>query len=329
MSDEAFYADMFRKFLQWERTTHDTIDFKKIYVDMAGDILAGLALSEIVYWHLPTKKGENKLRVHKKGHDWIACARHEWWDRTRMSPRQVDTAIKNLIKAGLIYKGKFVFNGAPTIHVRINFKGFFTLWNSLVESPLINPYAPKKDATEGAFNKSAESISPNGELHFADLVKTITETTTTTTTQDSAAVADAPSPKVVEFPIAEKPTSKPDKSKSVSRSDAKKQTIPATVINPMKDAIVAAFGWDWKTMTKSEGGLVNRAAWELCDAGRKPEHVKVIYNWCKAKGWEGFKPTALPGAASEALKSLKPTAAAPRSPLDTGHTLNWPVEDAS
>lgn len=138
--------------------------------------------------------------------------------------------------------------------------------------------------------------------------------------KDSAAIADA-------LTVAKPKVSAPVQSKSLDEFNAKiaadkvvgrikpnkpapsskKKTIPAAEINPMKDAIVTAFGWDWKTMTKSEGGLVNRAAWELCDAGRKPEHVKVIYDWCKRQGWAGFKPTALPGAASDALKGLRPS----------------------
>jgi len=45
----------FNEFLSWELTTRDTIDFKKIYVDIAGDLIAGLLLSQIIYWHLPSK----------------------------------------------------------------------------------------------------------------------------------------------------------------------------------------------------------------------------------------------------------------------------------
>ena len=50
-------------FLTWEKTTWDTVDFKRIYVDMAGDRVAGLMLSQLVYWCLlPNKNGKSKLQ---------------------------------------------------------------------------------------------------------------------------------------------------------------------------------------------------------------------------------------------------------------------------
>lgn len=69
---------------------------------------------------------------------------------------------------------------------------------------------------------------------------------------------------------------------------------PATVMNPMKDAIAAAFGWDWKHITRANAGMIQRVAKDLCDAGVEPNEVQAIYNWCKAQGWPGtFTPMAL------------------------------------
>ena len=42
----------FDDFLKWEQSSRDTVDFKTVYVDMVGDLLAGLMLSQIVFWHL-------------------------------------------------------------------------------------------------------------------------------------------------------------------------------------------------------------------------------------------------------------------------------------
>jgi hypothetical protein len=56
--------DALREFLAWEKATCDIVDFKRIYVDMAGDLVTGLMLSQLVYWCLlPDGKGESKLRV--------------------------------------------------------------------------------------------------------------------------------------------------------------------------------------------------------------------------------------------------------------------------
>ncbi len=125
-------------FLRWETSTHDTIDFKKIYVDMAGgDLAAGVALSQIVYWHLPTKKGETKLRVSQAGHDWIAKRRADWWNECRLKEKRLDRALVVLsqrsLKAkvhpsqpsvNLIEKRTFKFDGEPTVHVRIKWPEF-------------------------------------------------------------------------------------------------------------------------------------------------------------------------------------------------------------
>lgn len=130
----------FDKFLLWERTTHDVIDFKKIYVDMCGDILAGLMLSEIVYWYLPSKGGDPKMKVVREGVRWIACARAEWWDRMRMSKRQADRAMKLLEEVGLIRRKAFMFNHQRMMHLRIDRDMFLKKWHELVECPLENPY---------------------------------------------------------------------------------------------------------------------------------------------------------------------------------------------
>ena len=55
----------FDQFLSWEAKSRDIIDFKKIYVDIADDLIAGLLLSQIIYWHLPNEHGKTKLRVQK------------------------------------------------------------------------------------------------------------------------------------------------------------------------------------------------------------------------------------------------------------------------
>jgi len=81
------------EFLVWETKTEDTLDFKRIYVDVAGDLLAGIALSVIIYWHLPDKNGDTRLRVYQRGQYWIASTRHEWWDRARITPKQIDRVL--------------------------------------------------------------------------------------------------------------------------------------------------------------------------------------------------------------------------------------------
>ena len=46
-------GDASRRFLEWERRSRDTIDVKRCYVDVAGGLVAGVLLSQVVYWFLP------------------------------------------------------------------------------------------------------------------------------------------------------------------------------------------------------------------------------------------------------------------------------------
>jgi len=61
-----------------------------MYIDIAEDIIAGLLLSQIVYWYLPSKQdGKPKLRVKKDGEYWLAKNRvTTGGDECRIKPRQ-------------------------------------------------------------------------------------------------------------------------------------------------------------------------------------------------------------------------------------------------
>lgn len=79
---------------------------------------------------------------------------------------------------------------------------------------------------------------------------------------------------------------KPSTETNTTRKREKKSktdTIPASQMNPMKDAIVAAVGWNSERMTKSEWGIVQSTAKELCTAGFEPDRIMSYYAWCKAK----------------------------------------------
>jgi hypothetical protein len=52
-----------------------------IYVDMTGDLIAGLMLSQIIYWNLPAKDGTSRLRARHDGQLWLAKSREDWWGR--------------------------------------------------------------------------------------------------------------------------------------------------------------------------------------------------------------------------------------------------------
>ncbi|GAA4703046.1 hypothetical protein [Brevibacillus fulvus] len=188
-----------REFLLWEQATRDCIDVKKIYVDMADDLIAGILLSQIVYWFLPDKEGRTKLRVKKDGVLWLAKSREDWWDECRIKPRQFDTAFKKLEEQGLVEKKTFKFNGDPTIHIRILWDKFlprlqdllYQLENTVSESADQEETAETLDTTgfyesvktgfqpetldTTGFYESVKTGSQFGEIVMLKSVKTITE----------------------------------------------------------------------------------------------------------------------------------------------------------
>ena len=132
---------------------------KKIYIDMAGDLIAGIVLSEVVYWHTPGKGGKQRLRIIEGQTDrWLACRRQGWWDRARITARQFDRALDKLVKVGLIIRAHFDYKGQSTLHVRINWEVFEKLYNTLLEVP-----AQRKRRTGVTKQSHPNEVLPDGD----------------------------------------------------------------------------------------------------------------------------------------------------------------------
>jgi len=162
----------YKEFLLWEEADRDVIKVKRLYIDIAEDVVAGLLLSQIVYWHLPSKIGKTKLRVKKEGKFWLAKGRDAWWEECRITPRQFDRAIEILIEKGIVQKYLFRWNGSPTVHIHLVVDRLMDHVNATME---------KYQDDEFRFNGFVKSNLPDGEIQLDETVKTITETTTKTT----------------------------------------------------------------------------------------------------------------------------------------------------
>jgi hypothetical protein len=90
------WQEAVNQFLLWEMQSRDCIKVKRCYIDVAADLEAGVLLSQIIYWHLPDKEGEQKLTVQRDGYWWLAKAREDWWGECRLTPKQFDRAIRHL-----------------------------------------------------------------------------------------------------------------------------------------------------------------------------------------------------------------------------------------
>lgn len=194
MSESAI-VERFNDFLVWERGTRDTIDLKKIYIDMAGDLKAGVMLSQIIYWYLPSKgRAEGKLTIHRSNNWWIVKKRHEWWEETRLTPREVDRAIEVLVAKNLVVTERHQFGKTLSTYIRINKEVFLPYLNHILHNPLTNPYcesnSPKSELVEDT-NSPQRELPPTTNSRTGEFYNTETTLTETTTTQTASAVAVA------------------------------------------------------------------------------------------------------------------------------------------
>lgn len=175
------------QFLQWEQASRDTIDFKKSYVDMAGDLIAGLVLSQIVYWHLPGQNGITRLRVSRDNELWIAKARKDWYEEVRVSPKQLDRALAILEKRELIVTKVYHFGGFPTKHIRLVWVNFLDRFKVSI--------LPKGEISKTA--KLPKGKKPNSPKVNLDIdqkgIYYNTESTTKNTTESLTPPASQPS----------------------------------------------------------------------------------------------------------------------------------------
>lgn len=118
---------------------------------------------------------------------------------------------------------------------------------------------------------------------------------------------------------------KPNKTKG-GRKRAEGVTS-AECINPMKAAIMKAFGWSWKTAAKNEKGQVNGAAKQLCDVDFPVEQISALYEFCAEK-FDKFGPMALTTNQSEFRKEHKPKRIAPELLAPQKKALPVPVRSA-
>lgn len=100
--------------------------------------------------------------------------------------------------------------------------------------------------------------------------------------------------------IAPNPSVEPSENHIVRKSA--RTTIASEKMNPVKDAIAAAFHYDWATMTGAEKGCVQKAAKELILANVTADDISGLYAYC-AQRFTSFKAMALATNVSEWRKS--------------------------
>jgi hypothetical protein len=147
------------------------LEVKRCYVDVAGgDLIAGILLSQIMYWHLPDHEGQSRLRIERDGYKWLAKKRDDWWKECRITPRQFDLATKLLQSKNLIKTATYKFGNSPIKHIRIDWENFLNELQAVVQAP---PNAPERIKTtfarsdqNGNLTKCQSPSLQNGELEL-------------------------------------------------------------------------------------------------------------------------------------------------------------------
>jgi hypothetical protein len=122
------------QFLRWERNAHNVMAVRRIYIDLAEDLISGIVLSQIMYWHLPKEDGSSRLMIEKDNHLWIARTHKDWLYECRISIKQVTRALERLKEAELIHTGRYKFKGITQTHIRINWEVFWTKFKALAST---------------------------------------------------------------------------------------------------------------------------------------------------------------------------------------------------
>lgn len=164
------------------------------YIDIAGGLVEGTLLGQIMYWFSPDKNGTIRAQIKKDGEYWIAKKRSDWWDEIRITDRQYDRAIKSLLDKNIIVIAKYKFCGLPTPHIRPNYEKI----GELLDEYLCNINSKidtKKSAQISAQNttdvKTGITQSVKRELHktqngnYTKRNSHITEHTTENTTENN------------------------------------------------------------------------------------------------------------------------------------------------
>lgn len=114
------------QYLRWEAASRDTIDVKRAYIDLTGDLAAGVLLSQIIYWFLPLSAGgpprlsQFPCGVEHEGTWWLVKKRTEWWEECRLTERQFDHYSAILIQKGFITTRVKRFHGNTMLHINLN-----------------------------------------------------------------------------------------------------------------------------------------------------------------------------------------------------------------
>ena len=247
------------EFVRQESASRDVIDVKRVYIDMAGDLAAGVMLSQIVYWHLPDKNGVSRLKVERDGHFWLVKSREDWWDECRVKPRQADRILLALRLAGLIVCEVHRFSGAPTTHIRLNWPAFLTSYENTLSR---YNQTVKSDVTQNVISEIPQSVT-----------STLIETTTETTRDYSLSAAAQPIDESPHKPVKTPPREQDPRRKAPAIQCAKAINDGKWPPKALWDDIIRILG------PTPDGPKLVKCRKEWIERGYNPNSWKWLTQW--------------------------------------------------
>lgn len=167
-----------------EAANQDKIEVKRIYIDLnEGNLYDGVIFSQIMYWHgISRETGKPRMSIERDGKLWLVKGYGDWWEECRIIEPTARAAINRIAKRGLIVKKLWKFNGAPTLHIRMD-------WESLEEQLMWLC----DDISNGFDSKYQIGNDMSYQNDLIPQVKSLTDTTSDTTSESKAKKPRTPS----------------------------------------------------------------------------------------------------------------------------------------
>jgi hypothetical protein len=194
-------------FLAQKEVMEDAITVRRVYIDIAGgDLVAGVILSQLVYWHSPRNDHKGiRLQVWHDKKVWLARKSDDWWEDCRVTGRQAKRGLEILagktkvkgvptINAPLIETHIYKFNGAPTTHVRILWKNLQEAFDRTIQKcqdELEHDLGEYADDNGAILPKRTNPLYPNDQMEHDEMSESITESSSEITSQDSIPAKNA------------------------------------------------------------------------------------------------------------------------------------------
>lgn len=154
----------YSQILQLSAVENDFIHTPKIYIDIAGDLVAGIILSRIVYWFSPSKNGNPRAQVEFGGNLWLVKTNEEWWEECRISLKQIKLAKNKLKRLGLIIIETHLFQNKTASHIRLNSEKLEELYNREIQKMFTegtkgtDPEVPKGPTYNNTLDNTLQNI---------------------------------------------------------------------------------------------------------------------------------------------------------------------------